>query len=74
MNPSLISPIRPSGDAALSQAGVKLSDFGSLHPYDDFLIAIAMQLEMLGFCKHGQSCDSVHERSFSYRSRNARFI
>jgi acetyl-CoA acetyltransferase len=57
---------RAAGEAALSQAGVKLSDFGSFHPYDDFIIAIVMQLEMLGFCKQGQGSDFVRERSFSF--------
>ena len=41
---------------------MKPADIASLHPYDDFIIAIMMQLEMLGFCKHGQGSDFVNEQ------------
>jgi acetyl-CoA acetyltransferase len=56
----------PAGARAFSQAGLKASDIASFHPYDDFIIAIMMQLEMLGFCKHGQGCDFIKEHDFTH--------
>ena len=41
-------------------------DIASFHPYDDFIIAIMLQLEMLGFCKHGQGCDFIREHDFTH--------
>ncbi len=55
-----------AGERAFKQAGMKPADIASLHPYDDFIIAIMMQLEMLGFCKHGQGSDFVHGNDFLY--------
>ncbi len=57
---------RIAGERAFRQAGMKPADIASLHPYDDFIIAIMMQLEMLGFCKHGQGSDFVNEHDFLY--------
>jgi acetyl-CoA acetyltransferase len=56
----------PAGARAFAQAGIKPKDIASFHPYDDFIIAIMMQLEMLGFCKHGQGCDFVKANNFTY--------
>ena len=42
------------GAKALSQAGLGIQNIRSFHPYDDFLIAIIVQFEALGFCKPGQ--------------------
>jgi len=55
-----------AGRKAFAQAGLKPKDIASFHPYDDFIIAIMMQLEMLGFCKQGQGCAFVKETDFSY--------
>jgi acetyl-CoA acetyltransferase len=57
---------RVAGARAFAQAGLKPADIGSFHPYDDFIIAIMMQLEMLGFCKHGQGCDFIREHDFTH--------
>lgn len=57
---------RPAGERAFAQAGLKPSDIASFHPYDDFIIAIMMQLEMLGFCKHGQGCDFIKANDFTH--------
>jgi len=35
-------------------------------PYDDFLIAIVLQLEHLGFCETGRGCQFVQERDMSF--------
>ena len=56
----------PAGARAFAQAGLKASDIASFHPYDDFIIAIMMQLEMLGFCQHGQGCDFVKATDFTH--------
>ena len=55
-----------AGKRAFAAAGIKPSDIASFHPYDDFIIAIMMQLEMLGFCKHGQGCAFVNANDFSF--------
>jgi acetyl-CoA acetyltransferase len=57
---------REAGRMAFEQAGMKPRDMGSFHPYDDFIIAIMLQLEMLGFCKQGQGCDFIRETDFSH--------
>ncbi|MEO5773720.1 MAG: thiolase family protein [Sphingomicrobium sp.] len=57
---------RIAGEKAFRQAGLKQSDIGSFHPYDDFIIAIMMQLEMLGFCKHGHGAAYIHETDFLF--------
>jgi acetyl-CoA acetyltransferase len=56
----------PAGLAAFSQAGLKPRDIASFHPYDDFIIAIMLQMEMLGFCKPSQGCDFIREHSFAH--------
>src|SRR5262245_30089163 len=51
---------------AFAASGLKPADIASFHPYDDFIIAIMMQLEMLGFCKRGQGCGFVNEHDFTH--------
>lgn len=55
-----------AGRRAFAQAGVLPRQIGSIHPYDDFIIAILMQIEMLGFCEHGQGCAFIREHEFSH--------
>jgi acetyl-CoA acetyltransferase len=55
-----------AGQRAFAQSGLKPTDVASFHPYDDFIIAIMLQLEMLGFCKRGQGCDFVNEHDFTH--------
>jgi acetyl-CoA acetyltransferase len=55
-----------AGKRAFAMAGIGLRDVGSFHPYDDFIIAIMLQLEMLGFCKHGQGCDFINDTDFTH--------
>ncbi len=55
-----------AGKRAFAGAGLKPADIASFHPYDDFIIAIMMQLEMLGFCARGQGCDFVHLTDFAH--------
>lgn len=56
-----------AGARAFRQAGIGPSDVASLHAYDDFIIAILMQMEMLGFCGHGEGCSFVREHDFSFQ-------
>lgn len=56
----------PAGKRAFEMAGLNPQDVASFHPYDDFVIAIMIQLEMLGFCKHGQGCDFIKDNDFTY--------
>lgn len=56
-----------AGAAALRQAGLKPSDITMLQPYDDFLIAVLLQLEALGFCEPGQSRRFVLDNDISHR-------
>jgi len=55
-----------AGAKALAQAGMKIGDIKQFHPYDDFLIAIILQMEALGFCKPGEGCKYVLEHDFHW--------
>ncbi len=57
---------RAAGAKCFAQAGMTPAEIASFHPYDDFIIAIMMQLEMLGFCPHGQGSDFVRETDFRF--------
>ncbi|MBB5984767.1 thiolase C-terminal domain-containing protein [Sphingobium lignivorans] len=57
---------REASERAFAQAGLRPAQIGSFHPYDDFIIAIMMQLEMLGFCAHGQGAAFIRETDFSF--------
>ncbi len=56
-----------AGQRAFAQAGMKPAEIASFHPYDDFIIAMMIQMEMLGFCGHGQGCNFIRERDFTFR-------
>ncbi len=56
-----------AGKRAFATAGLTPKEIASFHPYDDFIIAIMLQLEMLGFCKPGQGCSFINETDFSHR-------
>src|SRR3990170_6707931 len=55
-----------AGERAYSMAGLRPADIGSFHPYDDFIIAIMMQLEMLGFCGRGRGCAFIKDNDFTH--------
>ena len=55
-----------AGRRAFAQAGIAPGRLGSIHPYDDFIIAIMLQLEMLGFCKPGQGGAFIHAHDFTH--------
>lgn len=55
-----------AGKRAFAQAGLTPKDIQSFHPYDDFLIAILLQMEMLGFAPRGQGSAFINERNLRY--------
>ena len=57
------------GPKALRQAGLSVSDIQSFHPYDDFLIAIMLQLEHIGFCEQGKGADFVLDTDMTFKGR-----
>jgi acetyl-CoA acetyltransferase len=54
------------GPAVFAQAGLSPRDIRMFHPYDDFTIAVVMQLEALGFCRPGEGCDYVLATDLTY--------
>jgi len=56
-----------AGRRALAQAGLKTSDIRMFHPYDDFLIAVLIQLEQIGFCGSGEGSRFVLDHDLSYK-------
>lgn len=56
-----------AGKRALAQAGLTIKDIASFHPYDDFIIAIMLQMEALGFCERGQGVQFIRDNDFSYK-------
>lgn len=55
------------GRRALRQTGLKASDIQSFHPYDDFVIAIMLQLEHIGFCEQGRGADFILSRDMTFK-------
>lgn len=55
-----------AGKRAFAQAGLTPREIGSFHPYDDFLIAIMLQMEMLGFAQRGRGCAFINETSLGH--------
>ncbi len=54
------------GPKALAKAGIKPTDVAMFHPYDDFLIAILLQLEQIGFCGIGEGSRFILDNDFTY--------
>ena len=54
-----------SGPDALKKAGMKASDISMFHPYDDFLIAVMLKLEQIGFCKKGEGSQFLRDVDIS---------
>jgi acetyl-CoA acetyltransferase len=55
-----------AGAKAFAMAGLTPRDVASFHPYDDFLFAVLLQFEMLGFCKRGQASDFILDTDLSF--------
>jgi acetyl-CoA acetyltransferase len=58
-----------AGEKAFRESGLRAADIAMLQPYDDFLIAILLQLEALGFCPPGGGRRFVLDTDISYRGR-----
>jgi acetyl-CoA acetyltransferase len=55
------------GPAALAQAGLGARDIQQFHPYDDFTIAVLMQMEQIGFCRRGEGSQFVLQTDLSWK-------
>lgn len=49
------------GPKVLKQLDLKPADIDMYHPYDDFLFAVMLKLEQIGFCKQGQGSQFLRE-------------
>lgn len=49
-----------------AQAGLQPADIRMFHPYDDFTIAVQMQLESLGFCARGEGAKFIKDTDLSF--------
>jgi len=47
------------GPKVLKDAGLTANQINSFHPYDDFYIALILQLEQIGFCSYGEAEDFI---------------
>jgi acetyl-CoA acetyltransferase len=45
------------------------ADIRMFQPYDDFTIAVQMQLESLGFCRRGEGADFILDTDLSYKGK-----
>ena len=55
------------GPEVLDKAGLAARDIRMFHPYDDFLIAMMLQLEQIGFCKRGEGSDFLLGTDVTWR-------
>jgi acetyl-CoA acetyltransferase len=62
-----VSGFTVSGPAALADAGMAPADIDIFYPYDDFLIAVLLQLEQIGFAPAGGGGDFILGRDVSFR-------
>jgi acetyl-CoA acetyltransferase len=57
------------GPRLFAQAGMTPADVRMFQPYDDFTIAVQMQLEQLGFCERGQGASFILDTDLSHQGR-----
>ncbi len=62
-----VSGFSVAGPRALKQAGMTPKDVRMIMPYDDFLIALVITLEDIGFCPKGKGCEFVMNTDLSYK-------
>lgn len=62
-----VSGFSLAGPSALRQAGMRPADVRMIMPYDDFLIALIITLEDIGFCEKGKGAQFVRDTDLSYR-------
>jgi acetyl-CoA acetyltransferase len=54
-----------AGPAALTEASLTPREIASFHPYDDFTIAVMLQLEQIGFCERGGGARFINDTDLS---------
>lgn len=57
------------GPRAFAKAGLTPKDVAMIQPYDDFLIAVMIQMEQLGFCERGRGADFILNTDMTYRGK-----
>ena len=62
-----LSGFTVAGPKALRQAEMSPKDIRMIMPYDDFLIALIITLEDIGFCPKGKGCEFVMNTDLSYK-------
>ncbi len=69
------SPLRPdityfgiadSANKAFEKSGVKRSEVNFFQPYDDYTVAVLMEIEDAGFCVKGEGSKFVRDHDLSY--------
>lgn len=56
-----------AGPKALARASMSLDEIRMFHPYDDFLIAMLLQLEQIGFCRPGEGSEYILSTDFTFK-------
>ncbi len=56
-----------AGPAALAAGGMTAGDVQQFHPYDDFTVAVLMQLEQIGFCRRGEGSRFVLDTDLGWK-------
>ena len=56
-----------AGPQALGEAALTPRDIASFHPYDDFTIAVMLQLEQIGFCERGGGARFINDTDLSFQ-------
>jgi acetyl-CoA acetyltransferase len=62
-----VSGFSVAGPRALKQAEMTAKDIRMIMPYDDFLIALIITLEDIGFCEKGKGAQFVLDTDMSYK-------
>jgi acetyl-CoA acetyltransferase len=62
-----VSGFSVAGPKALKQAGMTPKDVRMIHPYDDFLIALMIVFEDIGFCAKGKGGQFVLDTDLSWK-------
>jgi acetyl-CoA acetyltransferase len=62
-----VSGFTVAGPRALKQAEMTAKDIRMIMPYDDFLIALIITLEDIGFCEKGKGAQFVLDTDMSYK-------
>ena len=57
------------GPDVLDKAGLAAADIRMFHPYDDFLIAVMLQLEQIGFCGRGEGSGYLLDTDVTWQGK-----